>query len=521
MEELKMLNDFYKTYSGADAMVFALFPEAKPIWLGSLTTISYSMYRDKKPVPVIGKINVAGFTRGQRIYAGTMVFTLINQHWINNAIKEVPYLAKFGKLKADEIPYFDIMIVCANEYGHYTSMFIYGIDITDEGQIISIQDIMTENTFSFVARNIRNFEEGTGNGDNSVSDNVEDNTISVVDIDVNDNISFDDISFDEDSNLSLVYKNYDNILYIQQMLNNKGKFTPITGLWDDKTKYNFEKIKDELGLPKGNITDDDVKKLDGDDLGNVGYAINKTDVKMYVDQFGEISLNNDIPYSEKFTINFDDERNTADFISVTSNGVIGFVNRKDIVYWNKINSNNNLLTQSQIVLVQNTLNTMYPEYSLSPSGVVDENTKTVIKRYQAERGLTQDGDLTEELVKKIVNDSKLLEYKYPDNSIITTTNPTGNYTIERSDLINVPSDYKININANSEINYKEVVTYVYKDGTQNEVARDINIPKGSTQELEISNEAMLLMNNSKIAQVTYTLWSENRIPIKYNIKVSD
>ena len=148
---------FYRSFSGTDALVFIILPQTEPILLGSLSTISYSMYRDKKPVSVIGKVNVGGFTRGTRIYAGTMIFTLLNQHWVNEVKENVGWLNLINRLKTDELPLFDLMIVCANEYGAAMQMFIYGVDLTEEGQVLSIEDLFIENTFNFVARDVSNF----------------------------------------------------------------------------------------------------------------------------------------------------------------------------------------------------------------------------------------------------------------------------------------------------------------------------------------------------------------------------
>ena len=69
-----MLNNdtFYKTFTGMDALAFMMLPEAKPILLGSLTTLSHSVYREKKPVPLLGRINTGGYTRGMRSIAGTI-----------------------------------------------------------------------------------------------------------------------------------------------------------------------------------------------------------------------------------------------------------------------------------------------------------------------------------------------------------------------------------------------------------------------------------------------------------------
>lgn len=145
---------FYKTFSGTDTLVFILIPNTKPIVLGSLSTISYSTFRIKKPVPLISEINVSGYTKGIRTVAGTMVFTLINQHWVNELIDAIPCLKQFENLKPDELPLFDLLIVSANEYGSSISGQIHGVDITDDAGVISVQDMYLENTISFLARDI-------------------------------------------------------------------------------------------------------------------------------------------------------------------------------------------------------------------------------------------------------------------------------------------------------------------------------------------------------------------------------
>lgn len=153
--------DFYKSFSGTDTLAFIMMPGCTPVVIGSLTTISYSMFRNKKPVINIGRTNINGVTRGSRIFAGTMIFTLINQHWLRDLQEQeaVSYLKDFKELKVDELPLFDIMIVSANEYGSAVSMYIYGIDFTDEAQTISVEDLFTENTFSFVARDVSTFKK--------------------------------------------------------------------------------------------------------------------------------------------------------------------------------------------------------------------------------------------------------------------------------------------------------------------------------------------------------------------------
>lgn len=160
--QYNLISNFYKSFSGTDTLVFILMPGSNPVILGSITTVSYSQYRTKQPVINLGRTNINGVTRGTRIYAGTMIFTLINQHWLNelSANESLKWLSTYEELKTDELPLFDLMIVSANEYGSYVSMFIYGVDITDEGQVISVEDLFTENTLSFIARDVSTFKAG-------------------------------------------------------------------------------------------------------------------------------------------------------------------------------------------------------------------------------------------------------------------------------------------------------------------------------------------------------------------------
>ena len=149
------------TFSGSDTLAFIILPKTPPILLGSLTTFSYSSYRAKKPVNVLGSIINRGVAKGSRILAGTFVFTIINQHWVNDLIDQVPWLKNScdGVVYSDELPLFDVMIISANEYGKHVSMRIQGINLTDEAGTLSVNDAYTENTFSFIAREIRTFND--------------------------------------------------------------------------------------------------------------------------------------------------------------------------------------------------------------------------------------------------------------------------------------------------------------------------------------------------------------------------
>ena len=52
------LSKYYRSFSGTDTIAFLVFPGCTPIAIGTLTTISYSMYRSKVPVLNIGRTNI-------------------------------------------------------------------------------------------------------------------------------------------------------------------------------------------------------------------------------------------------------------------------------------------------------------------------------------------------------------------------------------------------------------------------------------------------------------------------------
>ncbi len=152
------------SYSGADIVASISIPGNKSMVFGELQTISYSIHREKHPVRALGRINPKGFTYGGRTIAGSMIFTVFDRHVVQNAIlKELinSQTLDYGDLRhlskvmvTDEMPPFDVTISFTNEYGHASRIALYGITIVDEGQVMSIDDIITENTMTYMARGI-------------------------------------------------------------------------------------------------------------------------------------------------------------------------------------------------------------------------------------------------------------------------------------------------------------------------------------------------------------------------------
>lgn len=157
------------SFSGADIVATFTPAHGKPQVFAEIQTISYSIYRPMTPVYTLGRIGPKGMVRGQRMIAGSIIFTVFDRH----ALKKLADSYKFTQptnnlmnvteddmvemenwMKTDEMPPFDINITFMNEMGSSSTMNIYGIHIISEGQTMSIEDMITENTLQYVAMDI-------------------------------------------------------------------------------------------------------------------------------------------------------------------------------------------------------------------------------------------------------------------------------------------------------------------------------------------------------------------------------
>jgi len=133
------------------------------IVLGNLQTLSVQTHREKFGVRALGKSYVKGYTRGPRTIAGSMIFTLFNEHALaqlirgvadHNLFKESALDTNLSTLIPDQLPPLDLTIAFANEYGSISRMGIYGVEFLNDSQTFSIEDLMTEAVVNFTARDI-------------------------------------------------------------------------------------------------------------------------------------------------------------------------------------------------------------------------------------------------------------------------------------------------------------------------------------------------------------------------------
>lgn len=156
----------YNSFSGCDVVVTAQMApitidgetiQMDPHVLGSLQTISYSTHQDRAPVRSIGNINAIDYVQGQRTIAGTMVFAMFHEHWMTPLLNELieKNCVSNADIWSDELPALNLTISMANEYGYKSNMVLYGVKFIEDGGVMSINDLYTENTLQYVATGIQ------------------------------------------------------------------------------------------------------------------------------------------------------------------------------------------------------------------------------------------------------------------------------------------------------------------------------------------------------------------------------
>lgn len=137
--------------------------------LGELQTFTYSIHTEKWPVRSAASYNPKGFTHGPRNFAGSMIFATFDRHVLRGICDELvkrytmdcptpdgtkAHSVVTRRILADELPPFNVTVTFVNEHGNAASLCVYGVEIVDEGQVMSINDMMTETTMAYQARDI-------------------------------------------------------------------------------------------------------------------------------------------------------------------------------------------------------------------------------------------------------------------------------------------------------------------------------------------------------------------------------
>ena len=153
----------YNSYSGTDIVAEIILPGEAPMTLGELQTISYSTHRENSPVRILGHVSPVGFIKGPRTVSGSLIFTVFSQYAFYRLQQYQLALRNSLHPLADMLPPFDVTITMLNEFGSASKMRIYGVTIVDEGGTMSVDDLMIEQTYTYMARGYQPIVETTHN----------------------------------------------------------------------------------------------------------------------------------------------------------------------------------------------------------------------------------------------------------------------------------------------------------------------------------------------------------------------
>jgi len=192
----------YNSFSGVD--MFAMFGS---ILIGELQGISYTITREKAPLYTMGSADPRSFSRGKRGIAGSLIFLVFDRNALLSSMigtksgqflaneyeteesrrieaapdvnKEVQGTGSVGAAAVDDVDRsqlinqgintrkviasakyhdqilpFDVVILAGNEYGHSAKMVIHNVEIMNCGSGMSIDDITTDESCTWVATQI-------------------------------------------------------------------------------------------------------------------------------------------------------------------------------------------------------------------------------------------------------------------------------------------------------------------------------------------------------------------------------
>jgi hypothetical protein len=197
----------YTTFSGCD--IKAVFGDQA---VGEIQAISVQITREKAGIYTMGDPNPRSFSRGKRGIAGSLIFIQFDRDAVLIAMQDRKFQGDKDEVRpfgpgststsleyelrstsgvtaaspigapidaspsirqqesdltsiesdqevlsafySDQIPPFDITLVAANEYGDIASMGIFGVEFLNEGWGISIDDLVSEKQYTYLARNV-------------------------------------------------------------------------------------------------------------------------------------------------------------------------------------------------------------------------------------------------------------------------------------------------------------------------------------------------------------------------------
>jgi hypothetical protein len=166
------------SFSGCDFKVLAIpYGGESSVELETLVTISFSTVHSKSPARSLGYNYPRGYTNTVSEIRGTMIFNMHRDYPLKGLETKSRYTFKDdykrneGEIRlGGEMEPFDLKLIGVTESDdllvaigksrtstQVSSIEIYGVEITGSGKVVSVHNVLTEKTYSFVARGFREF----------------------------------------------------------------------------------------------------------------------------------------------------------------------------------------------------------------------------------------------------------------------------------------------------------------------------------------------------------------------------
>jgi hypothetical protein len=119
-----------------------------------LQTLSITTRRSVNPVRRLGEATPTYYTRGPRTIAGSMVFIFLQEDVLLDIFRKTRDDMFDGEPSfiMDRLPPFNIIITGTNEFGHQIEGGLFGVTLLASGTTLSIDDLFTEQQYTYVAR---------------------------------------------------------------------------------------------------------------------------------------------------------------------------------------------------------------------------------------------------------------------------------------------------------------------------------------------------------------------------------
>ncbi len=136
--------------------------------LNSLSTVSFQVNEMRNPVRRLGYSIPVGFTKAIRTIAGTLVLTILKDHPLKELLgsventqgeSETNCKIRFGSQSVLLNKEFDLLLRYQSE-GHrefYSEFKIKGINLISQSLVTSVNDMVTEMVFQFMAKDYEDF----------------------------------------------------------------------------------------------------------------------------------------------------------------------------------------------------------------------------------------------------------------------------------------------------------------------------------------------------------------------------